>query len=600
MPSPVSERPRLRARRIDAHSPALATPQGRQKAWVAFQRWLEPQLQDPNGPRWQDVEALVSQVLPAVQQALDTQQCLQWRLQVGLRDNDPLALHGWLLDHPIPLVDSPVLRDLVRRCQQAPVDQPAWQLLSKTLHRRCPWLSAPASPRSEPGQDPRPEPALTHPTPIEPIDPLARWFKVAQGASPRSQQAGPLRYWVARGPQAPQTEDDQLQAQAAVLGWMLRELENPNGLRWSALMDVVCEIETAWRYRLDRDSLLSLCVWTAQQHNHPGLLLQFLNLLTDGEPAECPLDGLIEQAMNEAWAPDIRTALLQAIATRLSTLDEATGPLHAHFLKALFALPEPQHRATLLQHYRAQGPFHSYSETARLLDTVSQLDAASPAPPDNGLDRLDSLKRRETRASRTVWLVLSRALLERVALPLAERQRSADATQATAANALIRQLLFRLAHPEAGDKAQAIEDQFGLLDALVHALPSGHREAFLQRLDAAYASQVDKGLQALLTHSTRPAPITALAMRGAIQALLQALPRQEPPSRPARTAPSTTGKAMRFFADWFAALRPPGTGDLAGIQRLYRIELFQVLMDPLTRDLTALMDALFTLHGLPS
>ena len=155
----------------------------------------------------------------------------------------------------------------------------------------------------------------------------------------------------------------------------------------------------------------------------------------------------------------------------------------------------------------------------------------------------------------------------------------------------------RLAHPERGDKAQAIERQFELLGALVEALPRERRQAFLEQLDGAYAQHIDEALVACLEHPQREAPVTALAMRGAIRVLSAAL--RDGPTGPApRQDNSTTGKAVRFFADWFAALRQPGTADLSGIKLLHQAQLFQVRMDPLTRDLTALMNGLFKLHEL--
>src|SRR5690606_25845880 len=145
--------------------------------------------------------------------------------------------------------------------------------------------------------------------------------------------------------------------------------------------------------------------------------------------------------------------------------------------------------------------------------------------------------------------------------------------------------LFRLAHPEVGEEAQGIEDQFELLGALLNALgtlgtpDNGQREAFLDGLDAAYAQQIDEALTARLTDAQRPAPITALAMRGAIR-VLRAAQRQEPLGPPARKHNSSTGRAMQFFADWFDALRQPGTADLQGIKLQHQIVFFHLREEP--------------------
>lgn len=606
---------RLRALHINVNSPALATPQGREQAWAAFLRWADRRLQDPEGPSWEDMEQLIAHVLPAVQQTLDGTPWLQLQLRARMRTPDPEALRLWLfraVPPHMPWFDNPALRDLIRLCHEAKTDRPEWDRLLDALRQRPCCSRLPANAALRPLLDPpsgtqpsgaqpsgaQPSGAQASPRPdadaAEP-DSLDRWFR-SERASPVGDSAGPVRYWLARGPKAPQTDSDKEHAQEAVLTWALRELADPNGLRWPALMDTIKDIEGTWQYRFDRQRLLTLCVWTAEEHKDPGPLLQFLHLLEGCEPAECPLAGLIEQARNGLWASPIRSALLQAIGPRLPRLDDTAGPLHARYLDAVLTLPDPGDCNTLLRYYLNSQHVDTASETGRLIKAVLQQEATPPAPHGEWLEQLLGLQRREGTAVWAVWRVLCGALLQRVALRLAECLQSADATLVKTTNDLVRQLLFRLAHPERGDRAQAIERQFELLGALVDALPSGRRPAFLERLDGAYARQIDEALAALLEHPTREAPITALAMRGAIRVLSAAL-RDGPDSPPPRKDNSTTGKAVRFFADWFAALRQPDA-NLQDIKFFHQKALFQVPMDPLTRDLTALMDGLFTLHQL--
>lgn len=597
---------RLRALHINVNSPALATPQAREQAWADFLQWADRRLQDPEGPSWEDMEQLIARVLPAVQQTLDGTPWLWLQLRARMRTPDPRALRIWLFQAVpphIPLFDNPALRELIRLCHDAKTERPQWNKLLDALRARPRFSRLPANAALQPLLDPptgaQPSGTQASPRPdgdtAEP-DSLDRWFRIER-ASPVGGSGGPVRYWLARGTKAPQTDSDKEQAQEAVLTWVLRELADPNGLRWPVLMDTIKDIEGTWQYRFDRQRLLTLCVWTAEEHKDPGPLLQFLHLLEGCEPAECPLAGLIEQARNGLWASPIRSALLQAIGPRLPRLDDTAGPLHACYLEAALALPDPEDCNTLLRYYLNSQHVDTASETGRLVKAVLQQEATPPAPHGEWLEQLLGLQRREGTAVWVVWRVLCGALLQRVAPRLAECLESADATLVKATHDLVRHLLFRLAHPERGDRAQAIERQFELLSALVDALPSDRRQAFLERLDAAYATQIDDGLQALLKNTTRKAPITALAMRGAIQALHAALPRQEPPSPRPRTDTSTTGKAARFFADWFAALRQPDA-NLQDIKFFHQKALFQVPMDPLTRDLTALMDGLFTLHDL--
>lgn len=597
---------RLRALHIDARSPALATPQGRERAWADFLQWAERRLQDPEGPSWEDMEPLIAHVLPAVQQTLDGTPWLQLQLRARMRTPDPKALRLWLFQTVpahMPWFDNPALRDLIHLCHEAKADRSEWDKLLQALRQRPGFARLPANAHLLPLLNPPtgPQPCGTPPGPppdqdTARSDPLDPWFRIER-ADPVGDSAGPVRYWVPRGPQAPQTPDHREQAQEAVLTRVLRELADPSGLRWPALMDTVKDIEGAWQYRVDRQRLLALCVWTAEEHKDPGPLLQFLHLLEGCEPAECPLAGLIEQARNGHWAPPIRSALLQAIGPRLPTLDDTAGPLHARYLDAILTLPDPGDRHTLLRYYLNSQHVDTSSETGRLIKAVLQQEATPPAPLDEWLALLRGLQRREVTAVWAVWRVLCGALLQGAAPRLAECQSGADARLTPATHELIRQLLFRLAHPERGDRAQAIERQFELLGALVEALPRERRQAFLEQLDGAYAQHIDEALVACLEHPQREAPVTALAMRGAIRVLSAAL-RDGPASPMPRKDSSTTGKAVRFFADWFAALRQPGAADLSGIKLLHQAQLFQVRMDPLTRDLTALMNGLFKLHGL--
>lgn len=606
MPADGTNPRRLRALHIHAHSPALATPQGREQAWADFLQWADRRLQDPEGPSWEDMEQLIAHVLPAVQQALDGTLWLQLQLRARMRTPDPKALRLWLFQAVpahMPWFDNPALRDLIRLCHEAKADRSEWDQLLQALRQRPGFARLPTNAHLLPllnpptgaqrlGTQPCPRPDQDTARP----DPLPPWFRIER-AGPGGDSTGPVRYWVPRGPQAPRTPDDREQAQEAVLTWALRELADPRGLRWPTLMDTIKDIEGAWQYRFDRQRLLALCVWTAEEHKDPGPLLQFLHLLEGCEAAECPLAGLIEQARNGHWASPIRSALLQAIGPRLPTLDDTAGPLHAQYLDAVLTLPDPGDRHTLLRYYLTSQHVDTSSETGRLIKAVLRQEATPPAPLDEWLELLRSLQRREGTAVWAVWRVLCGALLQGAAPRLVEGQPSADARLTKASHELIRQLLFRLAHPERGDKAQAIERQFELLGALVGALPRERRQAFLEQLDGAYAQHIDEALVACLEHPEREAPITALAMRGAIRVLSAAL--RDGPTGPApRQDNSTTGKAVRFFADWFAALRQPGTADLSGIKLLHQAQLFQVRMDPLTRDLTALMNGLFKLHEL--
>lgn len=352
---------RLRALHINVNSPALATPQAREQAWADFLQWADRRLQDPEGPSWEDMEQLIARVLPAVQQTLDGTPWLWLQLRARMRTPDPRALRIWLFQAVpphIPLFDNPALRELIRLCHDAKTERPQWNKLLDALRARPRFSRLPANAALQPLLDPptgaqpsgtQPSGTQASPRPdgdtAEP-DSLDRWFRIER-ASPVGGSGGPVRYWLARGTKAPQTDSDKEQAQEAVLTWVLRELADPNGLRWPVLMDTIKGIESAWQYPFDRQRLLALCVWTAEEHKDPSPLLQFLHLLEGCEPAECPLAGLIEQARNGRWAAPIRSALLQAIGSRLPTLDDTAGPLHACYLEAALALPDPEDCNTL-------------------------------------------------------------------------------------------------------------------------------------------------------------------------------------------------------------------------------------------------------------
>lgn len=448
------------------------------------------------------------------------------------------------------------------------------------------------------------QPAPEHPATEAPTA-VTRWFSIT---SLRLSGHTQLSIRVARGAQAPDNDDDYQSAQTALLNWMLHELQKPDGADWPTVLDLVPPLENAWKpWRLDRQRLLGLCLWRVADTQTPDPMLKLLPLLEG--PDETILSALLEQAAQTRWPPLTRATLLQAVIQRLRVGPHADASLAIQTLRAALAHDDSGTRLTLLAQYRQRHLGEVGSESDRLLQALLKLESLDKLTDAELIDTLEGIRQRERRAPRPLWLELCRVVLARVAPRLLALSRSSDASTSHKAGEVLRRLLWRMAHPQAGDKAQAIEDQFDLLTSLAGAIPSDQRVAFLQWLDQVYVRQIQHALQPQREGALPSLPMAALAMRGAV-AVLGAKPGQLPVP-PGAVGHAVVDAGTRFFTDWFHAARAPGDeaaappdADRSMARILLKIALFRLnkdplapkLEDPLAQELSAAADGLLRLH----
>jgi len=461
------------------------------------------------------------------------------------------------------------IADLVDEVAQALQVQPEADLLSRLRHVVA--QRAPARPQTE------------APTAVTP------WFSIT---SMRLNGGTQLSIRVARGAQAPANDDEYQSAQTALFNLMLHELQKPDGADWPALLDLVHELESAWKpWRLDRQRLLGLCLWQVAHTGGPGALLQLLPLLED--PDEAILSALLEQAVLPQWSPLLRAALLQAVIKWLPVGPQALGPLTLQTLQACLAHDDAGTRLTLLAQFRQRHLGDAGSESGVLLKTLLTLESLDEPSNARLTGVLEGIHQRERRAPRPLWLELCRVLLARVAPHLLALSRSNDDSAADKAGDLLRSLLWRMAHPEAGDRAQALEDQFELLAHLAAAVPSEERATFLHWLDDACARQLKRALMPQRQGAQPKLPMAALAMRGAI-AVLSAGPGRLPKYQ-AAVDHVVANAGVRFFTDWFQAAQADADRSMARL--LLKAKLVALDKDPLAQELSGLADGLMRLHG---
>jgi hypothetical protein len=327
---------------------------------------------------------------------------------------------------------------------------------------------------------------------------------------------------LARSCEAPATEEQHHSAQNEIFYWMLQELDDPEGVPWSALMRTVDALTKSWKWPLDRGQLLGLCLHEVQRMDMPNTqaLRELLHWLQAEGMDDGTLRAVLAHASDDRLNPVIRALLLEAAVSALCAREaQSHSLLYAEVLQAVFAQENPNERAALLARIRQHAPWGRNSITESLLDAILRLDRPDAPSGQYLLDMLGCIERRERHADRDLWLALCQPLLKRVAPQLFTLAHAMDTPQARQAGKLMLQLLWRLSHPRTGEQQQqerAVKDQADLLRRAVNAFLPAQRAAVLDWLGELYVQQLKKAQ--LRADQDVPAPsfVAAQAMYRAI------------------------------------------------------------------------------------
>lgn len=410
---------------------------------------------------------------------------------------------------------------------------------------------------------------------------LRPWFvlqrSTAPPSSPRAGQAR-LTYGWSGADKDPATPEQQANAWRALLQWARIELENPQGLAWGDMRALLEWVESAWKQPLEDRQWLALCLLEVSRTNSLSSLDQRLALRRERPLDDAMLGKLLAFASELRFPTASRAALLKHLAHHLPPYTSHPA-LHEDFLRTLFRWFARDVGKVLLRTYR-QSPAPAGKGLAALVELVTELENEDYRSSHSAWKRFAEAPLPDATVNWDHWRrlcgQLARLMAERIQrfqtgpFPAADRQRFDD---------LIVQVLRRLSAHARTRESTAIDRQFELLGDLVQALPEGHRETFLHRLDATCGQHIDTALQPRDTASAPPMPIHLLALQGAARALATRHGGQA--TRPSATdRSSSVERAVQDFSGVFRAVlasrtgqRRSGNPDLKALRNAHRSAL---------------------------
>ncbi len=401
--------------------------------------------------------------------------------------------------------------------------------------------------------------------------------------------------------------------------WLETELQDPNGLPWPLLVKLLETVEQQLgsAMALPSTQWLKMAVMEYERSGNAEPLPALLSSLVVQQKrmaAEGHRQPLVDHALLDKVFLLAQQAGLDAVSranliqNALPLLPERQGPgasSHAACLLAMLAQDDLLIRGTLFDAYREMHPFANRSDlTPRLFLLAGQLDRPERLRSTSTWSAFGHLPQPGKRTAWPLWRALCRELGRRMLPRLLEVQQPTQAPQEQREfNEQILRVLHRLSE-HTRQPGLSAERQAELLADLTAALPASHRRAFLEQLDAACLALIERSLAPGSGARPGPVPPWQIALRGALQALLDQVAGGSPRA-PAPCSSPALDASTQFLREWFAVRLaghlggvPPRNPDLKELKLLRDIALYsplRLLQTTQADPVEALIEDLFAL-----